>query len=182
MGGILKAIRFQATANIVDLEAAIGRFVATDGNLDRSAPAAFLTGEERVAVWKDGKFRISLYKALLFRHAAGAIKSGSLNLKQSHKRRPLESYLIDRNRWLAEREQLLDRAGMTGFNDPIPVLEELDAALQTRFEDTNRSIAEGLNPHFKMLKGKAFRISTPKQDDEESQPLRHFFPERHSRR
>jgi hypothetical protein len=30
-----------------------------------------------------------------------------------------------------------------------------------------------------MLKGKAFRVSTPKQDEEESEPLRHFFPERH---
>jgi hypothetical protein len=179
VGGILKAIRFQATPNIADLEAAITRFVATDGVLDRTAPAAFLTGEERAAVWKDGKFRISLYKALLFRHVAGAIKSGSLNLEQSHKRRPLESYLIDRNRWLAEREQLLDRAGMTGFKDPTPVLEELDAALQIRFEDTNRAIAEGVNPHFKMLTGKAFRVSTPKQDEEESKPLRHFFPERH---
>lgn len=179
VAGILKAITFQATPNIADLEAAIARFVATDGILDRTAPAAFLAGDERAAVWKDGKFRISLYKALLFRHVAGAIKSGSLNLEQSHKRRPLESYLIDRNRWLAEREQLLERAGMTGFKHPAPVLEELDAALQTRFEDTNRAIAEGLNQHFKMLTGKAFRVSTPKQDDEESEPLRHFFPERH---
>jgi hypothetical protein len=122
VGGILKAITFQATPNIADLEAAITRFVVTDGILDRTASAAFLTGEERTAVWKDGKFRISLYKALLFRHVAGAIKSGSLNLEQSHKRRPLESYLIDRDRWLAEREQLLDRAGMTGFKDPAPVL------------------------------------------------------------
>ena len=53
---------------------------------------------------------------------------------------------------------------MTRFADPVPVLAELDTALQTRFEDTNRAIAEGLNPHFKMLKGKAFRVSTPKQD------------------
>jgi hypothetical protein len=109
VGGILKAITFQATPNIADLEVAIARFVATNGALDRTAPAAFLTGDERAAVWKDGKFRISLYKVLLFRHVAGAIKSGSLNLEQSHKRRPLESYLIDRTRWLAEREQLLDR-------------------------------------------------------------------------
>jgi TnpA family transposase len=179
VGGILKAITFQAAPNIADLESAIARFVATDGVLDRTAPAAFLAGDEQAAVWKDGKFRISLYKALLFRHVASAIKSGSLNLEQSHRRRPLESYLIDRTRWLAEREQLLDRAGMTGFADPAPVLAELDAAIQTRFEDTNRAIAEGLNPHFKMLKGKAFRVSTPKQDDEESEPLRHFFPERH---
>ena len=179
VGGILKAIAFQATPHIADLEAAIARFVATDGILDRTAPAAFLAGDERAAVWKDGKFRISLYKVLLFRHVAGAIKSGSLNLEQSHKRHPLESYLIDRTRWVTKREQLLDRAGMAGFTDPAPVLAELDAALQARFEDTNRAIAEELNPHFKMLTGKAFRVSTPKQDEDESEPLRHFFPERH---
>jgi TnpA family transposase len=179
VAGILKAITFQAEPKIADLAAAIARFVATDGVLDRTAPSAFLAGDERTAVWKDSKFRISLYKALLFRHVAGAIKSGSLNLEQSHRRRPLESYLIDRTRWEAEREQLLERAGMTRFADPAPVLAELDVALQSRFEDTNRAIAEGLNPHFKMLKGKAFRVSTPKQDEEESEPLRHFFPERH---
>jgi TnpA family transposase len=115
----------------------------------------------------------------LFRHVAAAIKSGSLNLEQSHKRRPLESYLIDRTRWLAEREQLLDRAGMIRFADPVPVLKELDTALQTRFEDTNRAIADGSNPHFKMLTGRTFRVLTPKQDEEESEPLRHLFPERH---
>ena len=179
VSGILKAITFQATPNIADLDAAVARFVATDGMPDRMAPSAFLTGDERAAVRKDGKFRISLYKALLFRHVAGAIKSGSLNLEQSHKRRPLESYLIAQTRWLAERDQLLDRAGMAGFKDPAPVLEELDAALQSRFEDTNRAITEESNPHFRMLTGKAFRVSTPKQDEEESEPLRHFFPERH---
>jgi TnpA family transposase len=144
-----------------------------------TAPAAFLAADERAVIWKDGRFRVSLYKVLLFRHVAGAIKSGSLNLEQSHKRRPLESYLIDGTRWRAEREQLLDRAGMTGFADPIPVLTELDTALQARFEETNRVIAAEANPHFKMLTGKAFRVSTPKQDDEESEPLRHFFPQRH---
>ena len=179
VGGILKSITFQATSHIADLQAAIMRFAATDGNLDRTAPAAFLAPDERAAAWKGGKFRISLYKVLLFRHVAAAIKSGSLNLEQSHKRRPLESYLIDRTRWLAEREQLLDRAGMTRFADPVPVLKELDAALQTCFEDTNRAIAAGSNPHFKMLTGKAFRVSTPKQEEEESEPLRHLFPERH---
>lgn len=179
VSGILKAITFQAASNIADLEAAISRFVATDGIPGTTAPAAFLAADERAAVWKDGRFRVSLYKVLLFRHVAGAIKSGSLNLEQSHKRRPLESYLIDRARWQAEREQLLDRAGMAGFADPIPVLTELDTALQARFEETNRVIAAEANPHFKMLTGKAFRVSTPKQDEEESEPLRHFFPERH---
>ena len=40
-----------------------------------TAPAAFLAADERAAVWKDGRFRVSLYKVLLFRNVAGAIKS-----------------------------------------------------------------------------------------------------------
>ena len=68
---------------------------------------------------------------------------------------------------------------MIRFADPVPVLKELDTALQTRFEDTNRAIADGSNPHFKMLTGRTFRVLTPKQDEEESEPLRHLFPERH---
>ena len=51
------------------------------------------------AVNKDGKFRVSLYKALLFLHVQSAIKSGGLNLEHSSKYRPLDDYLIDRTRW-----------------------------------------------------------------------------------
>ncbi len=161
VAGILKSVAFQATPNAVDLEVAIAHFVATDGALDRTAPAEFLAADERAAVWKGDKFRISLYKVLLFQHVASAIKSGSLNLERSHRRRRLEAYLIDKTRWLAERAQLLDRAGMTGFTDPAPVLEELDAALQTRFLDTNRAISAGLNSYLKVTGDKAFRIATP---------------------
>jgi len=168
VSGILKAITFHAAPHIADLEAAIARFVSTDGALDRAAPGEFLTGDERAAVWKDGKFRISLYKVLLFRHVAGAMKSGSLNLEQSYKRRPLESYLIEKSRWQAERDQLLERAGLSEFKDPAPVLKKLDAALQAQFEKTNRAIAEGKNPHFKMLKGDDFRVATPKKDEEKA--------------
>ena len=51
---------------------------ATDGALDRTAPVEFLAADELAAVWKGDKFRISLYKVLLFQHVASAIKSGSL--------------------------------------------------------------------------------------------------------
>ena len=179
VAGILKSVAFQATPNAVDLEVAIAHFAATDGALDRTAPVEFLAADELAAVWKGDKFRISLYKVLLFQHVASAIKSGSLNLERSHRRRPLEAYLIDKTRWLAERAQLLDRAGMTGFTDPAPVLEELDAALQTRFLDTNCAIAAGLNSYLKVTGDKAFRIATPKQDEEDSEPLQQFFPQRH---
>jgi len=42
------------------------------------------------AVNKVRKFRVSLYKALLFLHVQSAIKLGGLNLEYSYKFRPLD--------------------------------------------------------------------------------------------
>ncbi|MBV8968838.1 MAG: DUF4158 domain-containing protein [Verrucomicrobia bacterium] len=69
-----------------------------DGGVDKSTPVGFLDSEERVAVSKEGKFRVSLYKALLFLHVQNGIKSGALNLEHSYKYRPLSDYLLNRDR------------------------------------------------------------------------------------
>jgi hypothetical protein len=53
-----------------------------------------------------GKFRVSLYKALLFLHVQNGIKSGALNLEHSYKYRPLDDYLIDSDRWQRAKQQL----------------------------------------------------------------------------
>ena len=45
----------------------------------------------------EDKFRVSLYKAFLFLHIMGAIKSGTLNLEHSYKYRSLDDYLISRS-------------------------------------------------------------------------------------
>ena len=58
---------------------------------------------------------MSLYKALLFLHVQGAIKSGTLNLKHSYKYRPLDDYLIDRDRWHRDKAALIERAQLQSF-------------------------------------------------------------------
>ena len=69
----------------------------------------FLGDDERcVLVRESGSFRLSLYKVFLFQHIATAIKAGNLNLSHSYKYRPMDSYLIDADRWNKEREQLLE--------------------------------------------------------------------------
>ena len=55
---------------------AIEHFKEQDGGVDKSMPIGFLDAEERAALNKDGKFRVSLYKALLFLHVQNGIKSG----------------------------------------------------------------------------------------------------------
>jgi len=55
---------------------------------------------------------VSLYKALLFLRFQNAIKSGTLNLQHSYKYRPLDDYLIERDRWRRDKNLLLEPAGL----------------------------------------------------------------------
>ena len=64
--------------------------------------------------------------AFLFTHVMGSLKSGMLNLEHSYKYRPLEDYLIPRERCKSEKETLLERAWLTEFTDAKAVLQKLD--------------------------------------------------------
>lgn len=74
------------------------------------------------------------------------IKSGSLNIEHSYKYRPLDAYLIDRDRWQRDKTLLMERAGLQAFLDPHQVLDKLDAALYQQYVLTNAHIAEGKKP------------------------------------
>jgi hypothetical protein len=143
---ILKALTFQGDPGVRKLVDAIEHFKEKDGGIDRSAPTGFLDPEEQTAVNRDGKFRVSLYKALLFLHVQNGIKSGALNLEHSYKYRPLDDYLIDRDRWQRTKQQLIERAGLEGFVDPRKTLKELDEALYQQYLLTDRNIAERAAP------------------------------------
>ena len=178
MSPILKALTFQGDPGVRKLMDAIEHFKEKDGAVDKSASIGFLDPEEREGVNKDGKFRVSLYKALLFLHVQSAIKSGALNLEHSYKYRPLDEYLIDRARWQRDKQQLIERAGLEDFVDPRKTLKELDEALYGQYLLTNRNIAEGRNPHIKFKKNGGFTLSTPKQEESDAEPLQQYFPER----
>jgi hypothetical protein len=130
---VLKALTFQAGPSVRKLVDAVEHFKEKDGAVDKSAPAGFLDPEEGAAVQKEGKFRVSLYKALLFLHVQSGIKSGALNLEHSYKYRPLDDYLIDRVRWQRDKQHLIERAGLEALVDPRKVLKELDEALSQHY-------------------------------------------------
>ncbi len=178
---ILKALCFQAEPGAVTLVKAIEHFKEKDGAVSPAAPLDFLEPQQRKAViGEDGeKFRTSLYKAFLFMHTASAIKSGNLNLKQSYKHRSLHDYLISKDRWSREKEQLLERADLTEFADPKKVLRGLDKILLKQYQTTNANAIAGKNPHLKILNNGQFRIATPALEETDNDPLQQLFPARH---
>ena len=178
---LLRTLAFNGDRNASSLLDALAHFKAKDGAIGRQVPLDFLDPVERRVVFGEGgnELRPSLYKAFLFLHIANAIKAGKLNLQCSYKYRPLDGYLIDRDRWAVEKEQLLERAGLSSFVDPVPVLKMLDHELYRQYEATNHRAKSGDNPHLRITSNSKFRVQTPAVEEIESELLRDSFPQRH---
>ena len=141
-------------------------------------PMGFLDTEQQATLIRDdGTFRISLYKVFLFQAVTTAIKSGDLNVGQSYKYRPMDAYLIDKERWKRDKAGLLERAGLTEFSDPEAVLASMKTALSGQYETTNRNAAA--NPYLKLRNDGTFHVATPAMDAREDDPLGDLFPQRH---
>ena len=177
--GVLKSLTFRAESHIRPLLAALEYFRKVDGQVARSAPIGFLDLSERKAVGSGSGFRPSLYKVMLFQHVSKAIKSGSVNLAQSNKYRPLDDYLISAGQWRRERSELLEQAGMTAFSDPDPALAALKSVLDGQFIVTNKHITEGTNIYARQMASGYLTVNTPKQDEVEAAALSQYFPQRH---
>ena len=175
---IMKAITFEPIGQTGELMAAIDYFKSKDGAITDKAPTDFLEANEcKVVMSDDGTFKKSLYKVFLFQHVVAGIKSGHLNLRQSYKYRPMDSYLIDKERWEQDKQILLERAGLTEFADLESTLKTLDSTLFRQYQETNADIEN--NANLTIRANGTFHVKTPALDGNETDPLQTLFPQRH---
>jgi TnpA family transposase len=173
---IVKELEFQGDDNAA-LLTAIQHCQHKSGAISQTAPMGFLSDEEQdVLVDASGKFRVSLYKALLFIKIAEAIKAGTLNLKHSYKYRSLDDYLIPKAAWETNRNDYFQRAALMEVANCQRTVHTLAARLDQQYHQTNQHIVQGANPHFHRHKGGSFHLSTPKMQTEDSEALRHLLP------
>ena len=176
---ILKALEFQYEPGAKYLAAAITHFKKNNGVIKSNAPVDFLEEAERNLVSGNGLFRPSLYKALLFLHIASAVKSGQINLEYSYKYRSLNEYLISKDRWEAQKKNLLHRSELEEFEHCKPLLKKLSSVLTNQYKNTNNHIKNCQNQYFKAGNNDNFTIATPKQEEEAADLLKPYFPDRH---
>ena len=109
---ILRQVTFTGDNRRADLPVVLAYFREKGGELGPDMPLGFLTPDERDAVSNESNgFRASLCKVYLFQHVAGAVKAGNLNLNGSYKYRPLDDYLISRDRWNKEKRNFSPAPG-----------------------------------------------------------------------
>ena len=112
---IIKYLDFSVHDTLLNLDEAIKHY-QTHNNLNKKSPAKFLSMVEYRLVFEDKSFDVSLYKAILFIRVADAIKSGANSLDQSYKYMPINSYLIDKEKWRSIC-QIVDDKGLTALED-----------------------------------------------------------------
>lgn len=173
---IVRSLGFQGSDEA--LMKAIRHYQDRQGEVTHTAPTAFLNDKEsQFLAGEDGKFRISLYKALLYSKTADAVKSGTLNVEDSYRYRSLDDYLIPLKDWQERRDELLKEAGLTDAADCRAVLSRMEKELDRRYTTTNRHILTGKNEQIVFHKDGSYHLRTPKQEETDAETLGSFFPQ-----
>ncbi len=166
---LAKHLTFNPSTSSLDLIAAINHFSSVDGNLDRRSPTGFLTQDERAAIYKEDKLRVSFYKVLLFSHMLDAIKSGHLNLLYSYKYKAIHEYLIDEQTWGSQRKDLIERAGIADFCDFQATIDKLKLQLDNKYKTVNERFSAEQNVYLKIDKNGKVIVQTPKTDSDDKE-------------
>jgi TnpA family transposase len=174
---IIKALHFNVKTSPPKLMAAIHHFKKKEGKISKAAPTDFLDDDQKDALLdENGRFRISLYKILLFQSIYRGIKSGRLNLKYSYRYKAYDEYLINAMNWKEQQNSLLEKAKLTKMKDFKTILNKLKPLLDEHFHHTNQRILKGENPHFILREDGKYMVKTPKVDTENRAKSLSIFP------
>jgi TnpA family transposase len=163
VSGIVKSIGFNDEISDKDLMEAINYFKLKEGVINEIAPQAFLDAKFKNLLYTDeGKFRVSLYKALLFTHMFDGIKSGKLTLKHSFRYLSVDEYLIEKSDWRLNRTQFIKRAKLSKFTSIDHVLKKFKKKLIKLYIQINASYKLGKNKYLEVDKDGKLKVKTPK--------------------
>ena len=177
VSSLLKNLHFNPKTSSKKLINAIDNFVKKEGTITKNAPTDFLNQEQKSALTdENGRFRISLYKMLLFDAVYFGIKSGQLNLQHSYRYKAYDEYLVEENDWNTNQDALLEKAGLTHLKKWNDVLNVVKPRLDEHFVQTNEAILNGENAHFTLNKNEKYHVKTPKVEKEKTKEAGAVFP------
>jgi TnpA family transposase len=167
---IITALIFNETSSDKNLLVAIEHFREKEGHITQQAPTDFMSKENQEGLWnKDKKFRISLYKIVLFITITDAIKSGTLNLNYSYRYKAIHDYLIDEHTWKEHRDQLIQSAGLEDLANYQKTMGKLKQYLDEKYQRINQSFIEKRNPYLSIDDKGIVHVTTPAIEEKDKE-------------
>lgn len=148
---LLQCLVFDESSSQIDIWQAVSYYQDRQGEIVQNTklPLNFLSILDRNNIYTDGgKLRISLYKALLFKEIVLHLKAGSLNVLSSYEYRSYEQYLIDKQKWTRQRENLLQQACLENCQSAGKFLLSLNQNLNQQFKYVNEGLKTNPSVYF----------------------------------
>ena len=171
LSDVLKTIELDEENSNINIITAI-KYFKNNPIITDKAPKEFLDDEEKKVIFEGGKFRISLYKIILFFHVSDAIKSGVLNLKYSYRYKHFDSYLMDKDEWDINKDELLKIHELEHLKDFDIFIDSIKTKVEENFKQTNENIRNGFNTYFTATTD-SFILKTPKIEKNENENQLH---------
>lgn len=168
VGDTLCLLIFDEDRSNPEIIEAIRYYRENKKKIGQNAPTSFLLKKEKEAVLDGESINIPLYKMFLYRQIASLVKSGELSLKYSYEYRSLEDYMIERDRWNKDKDQLIEDAGLVQYKNVKHHLDLLKEKLESIYVQVNLRHAKGDNGYLLMRPNGRFHVKTPATDYEQS--------------
>lgn len=157
---------------------AIEYYQSKKGNVSKTAFTQFLNPHELNSLkTKTGKFRVSLYKALLYLYAANGLKAGIISLKSAYRYLSLENYLCPQDKWQKDKVKLLEDTQLSNMQNIDLLLIQLRQQLDSQYTQTNIQINHGNNTYVKFDAKSRPIVATPKIDKPNTKSVASLFSE-----
>lgn len=124
-----------------------------------------------------GKFRVSLYKVLLYLHTANSLKAGIISLKSAYRYLSLENYLYPQDKWQKDKIKLLEDTQLSNMQNIDSLLVQLKQELDSKYIKTNININYGNNYYVKFDAKNRPIVATPKVDKPNTKSVASLFSE-----
>ena len=98
-----------------------------------------------------------------------------MNFNHSYRYRFLEEYLISKQEWKADKEQLLTDAEMTHLTDCEGIIQDLEGGVDKLFHQVNDNYNLGLNPYLRFDKHQKPIITTPAVEKTDLVKISNYF-------
>ncbi len=176
---IVLALHFDFAYCDKTLADAVIDFQEAQGAVSETSPVAFLSETEREAVLSEKKFNPALYRVLLYRHLAQAIKAGKISVPDSNNYRSLDALLIPQEQWSQEKETLLDAAGLGRFKDVEAVLQNHKDTLSLKYKEVNERIQSGENKDIRKTAKGLNTVVTPRLERQGNRFIANLLADTH---
>jgi TnpA family transposase len=179
---VINNLIINAGSSDTNLYQAIKDYTAKNGKITSPADNLnWLDSKQRDLLWviddSTGKeiFQVHLYKMFLYQAINDGIKSGTLNFDHSYRYRFLEEYLISKQEWKENKEQLLIDAEMFHMKDYNVIKNKLEGDLDKLYHQVNENYNLGLNPYLKFDKNRKIVITTPPVEKPDLERVAEYF-------